>query len=275
MSPDMLVIDSACEAYIEVKRLTEGRVGYMITDFLESYLNHPGRRYCVNVTLNEELSIPVTKCEEREARQKIAQRIIERFPSMFEAADLTSLPVSFEIDRVRFEVHPTRKLHRGYPGIRRTPVFSEPTEKWAEKLAEDVCEKAKKRQAWTGEHLRKNYLVAVDCEQPYLNEDYVDLSLIGSTVPQRGNMPLPTISLGADVQHAIKRGWKTFLEKKYIVSSGTTHLDPAKKGVFLTEPVTKNVSAVIARFAKGTVYLLPNPFAFDEINDVGIQAYLG
>ena len=273
-SPDMLVTDSSREAYVEVKRLTEGRASYMIVDFLRSYLNHPARRYRVDITLNKELSIPVTKREEREAREKIAQSVIERFPSIFEAADLTSLPISFEIDGIRFEVHPTRKLQRGYPGITQTPVFVVPTEKWAEKLAGDVSEKAKKRQGWTGEHLRKYYFVAVDCEQKYLDEDDVDLSLIGSAVTQWGNMPLPRINLGTDIQHAIKRGWKTFLEKKCIVPSGTTYLDPAKKGVLLTEPVTRNVSAVIARFAKGTVYLLPNPFAFDEINDVGIQAYL-
>lgn len=272
-SPDMLVTDSSREAYVEVKRLTEGPASHMIVDFLRSYLNHPGRRYRVDISLNEELSIPVTKRDEREAREKIAQSVIERFPSIFGAADLTSLPISFEIDGIRFEVHPT-KLQRGYPGITQTPVFEVPTEKWSEKLAEDVSEKAKKRQAWTGEHLRKYYFVAVDCEQKYLDEDYVDLSLIGSTVTQWGNMPLPTINLGTDIQHAIKRGWKTFLEKKRIVPSGTTYLDPAKKGVLLTDPVTRNVSAVIARFAKGTAYLLPNPFAFDQINDAGIQAYL-
>jgi hypothetical protein len=273
-SPDMLVADSSREGYVEVKRLTEGRASYMIADFLRSYLNHPGRRYRVDINLNEELSIPVTQREEREAREKVAQRVIERFPSVFGAADLTSLPASFEINGVRFEVHPTRKLQRGYPGIIQTPVIEVPTEKWAEKLAEDICEKAKKRQAWTGEDLRKHYIVAVDCEQKYLDEDDVDLSLIGSTVTHWGNIPLPKIKLGADVQHAIMRGWKTFLEKKCVVPSGTTYLDPAKKGVLMTEPVTRNVSAVITRFANGTVYLLPNPFAFDEINDVGIQAYL-
>jgi hypothetical protein len=139
-SPDMLVTDSSREAYVEVKRLTEGRASYMIVDFLRSYLNHPGRRYRVDITLNEELSIPVTKREEREAREKIAQSVIERFPSIFEAADLTSLPISFEIDGIRFEVHPTKKLQRGYPGIVQTPVFMVPTEKWAEKLAQDVSE---------------------------------------------------------------------------------------------------------------------------------------
>jgi len=81
-SPDMLVTDSSREAYVEVKRLTEGRASYMIVDFLRSYLNHPRRMYRVDITLNKELSIPVTKWEEREAREKIAQSVIERFPSL-------------------------------------------------------------------------------------------------------------------------------------------------------------------------------------------------
>jgi hypothetical protein len=272
-SPDMLVKDATREAYVEVRRLTEGQAGYLIVDFLESYLNQPDRAYRVDVVLSEELSIPVTKWEERLAREKIAQNIIEQFPAAFEAADLTKLPVSFRIGGVTFEIRPTNRLRRGYPGFIRTSVFIFPTAIWAEKLAKDVCEKAKKRQAWTGAHLRKYYLVAIDCEEKFLDRDDVDLRLIGSRVTQWG-IPLPKIELGFDVKQAAQRGWRGFLEKEYIIPSESTYLDPSKKGVFFTAPATKNVSGVMVRFGSRSVYFLPNPFAFDEINDVGIQAYL-
>jgi hypothetical protein len=274
MSPDISVTDSRWNAYVEVKRLTEGQASYKIVDFLRSYLNHPERRYRVDIALSRELSVPVTKREERLARERTALSVLEEFCSIFEAADLSKLPVSFEIGGVTFEIHPVNGLQRGYPGIIRTPVFEVPTEIWADKLAVDVCEKAKKRGAWTGEHLRRYYVVAIDCEEKFLDEDDVDLRLLGSMVTDWGTMPRPTIELGIDIKHALDRGWKSFLEKKCVIPSATTYPDPKKKGVFLTEPITKNVSAVIVRFARGSTYLLPNPFAYDEINDVEILDYL-
>jgi hypothetical protein len=57
-----------------------------------------------------------------------------------------------------------------------------------------------------------------------------------------------------------RRSSKEFLQKKSIISSATTYLDPAKKGVFFTDLVTKNASAVMVRFASGCVYFLPNSF---------------
>jgi hypothetical protein len=224
-SPDMLVKDSTREMYVEVKRLTEGRAGHLIIDFLRSYLNHPERTFRVNVVLNRELSVPMTKLDQRTAREKEAKEIIEEFRSRFDAIDVAHLPVSFEIAGVTFEIQPT-KLQRGYLGVIRTAVFEPSTEMWVEKLAYDVCEKAKKRQSWIGDDLKKLYIVAIDCEEKCLDEDKVDLALIGGT------------------------------------------------GVFLTNPITKNVSAVMVRFKSGSVYFLPNPFACDEINDAEIHGYL-
>ena len=225
-SPDMLVTDSLREAYIEVKRLTEGQAAYNILDFLRSYLNHPQRRYVVSIALNQELSIPVTKREERLSKERIAQRIIERFPSAFQTADLNVLPTSFKIDGVTFRIEATTKSMRGYPGVIRSAVIQVPTEKWQEKFTQDVCDKAKKREGWTGEHLSKYYIVAIDCEEKYLDEDDVESCLTGS------------------------------------------------EGIFLTNPLTKNVSGVLARFVTGRVYLISNPSAYDEINIAQIQNYL-
>jgi len=224
-SPDMLVTDSSREAYVEVKRLTEGEAAYKIIDFLRSYLNHPERRYVVSIALNQELSIPVTKREERLSKEKIAQRIIEQFPSAFQTADLTILPVSFEIEGIEFRIDAT-KSPRGYPGVIRSAVIKVPTEMWQKKFVQDICEKAKKREGWTGEHLRKYYIVAIDCEEKYLREDDIESCLIGS------------------------------------------------EGVFLTNPVTKNVSGVMVRFVTGRICLVTNSFAYDEINGVQVQDYL-
>jgi len=225
-SPDMLVTDSAREAYVEVKRLKEDEASYKILDFLRSYLNHPERRYVVSIVLNQELSVPVTKREEKLSKEKIAQRIVEQFPSALQAADLSTLPSSFEIDGVEFRVEATTKSKRGYPGVIRSAVIKVPTQAWQKKFKEDVCDKAKKREAWTGEHLRKYYIVAIDCEEKYLDADDVESCLIGS------------------------------------------------EGIFLTNPLTRNVSGVIARFVTGRVCLITNSSAYNEISGVQIQDYL-
>jgi hypothetical protein len=225
-SPDMLVTDSVREAYVEVKRLTEDQASYKILDFLRCYLNHPDRRYVVSVVLNQELSVPVTKWEERLSKEKIAQRIVEQFPSTFQAADLSMLPSSFEIEGVEFRIDGTTKSKRGYPGVIHSAVIEVPTEAWQKKFREDVCDKAKKREAWTGEHLRKYYIVAIDCEEKYLDEDDIESCLIGA------------------------------------------------EGIFLTNPITKNVSGVMARFVTGRICLVSNSSAYNEISGVQIQGYL-
>ena len=50
------------------------------------------------------------------------------------------------------------------------------------------------REEWTAEHLKRFYFVAVDCEQAYLDQDDVDLALIGTTVTLWGNQPMWSIS---------------------------------------------------------------------------------
>jgi len=127
---------------------------------------------------------------------------------------------------------------------------------------------------WTAEHLRRCYFIGIDCEQAHVHQDDVDIALVGMTVTQWGDLPMPKVELGDEVRLAAAKGWKRFLEEKHVIPSSRTYLDPSKKGVFFTDSDTRNVSGVLVRFKNASVYFLPNPFAYDQINDPRIVSYL-
>lgn len=105
-----------------------------------------------------------------------------------------------------------------------------------------------------------------------MEEDEVGLAMIGSRVTYPEGLALPRIELDQLVESAQTKGWERFLKKECIIPSGRTFLDPSRKGVFFTRQETRNVSAVMVKFAD-SLYLLPNPFAQIEINDAELETY--
>jgi len=271
-SPDLLASDSIGDCYVEVKRLTEDHPSVLVRELLNSLLAQGAKRCRIDIVLRGKLAPPVTKREERAAKEALIQAGVDEFSSWLESQDLSNLPLEFQTGDLVFNVHGTN-LNRAYVGVVHTDVHRVPIEDWVKKLREDVTEKAKKRTGWTGKDLEKLYIVVIDCEEISLERDDVDAALIGYAVllvgaHLDGSARLSNLGLN------FKEEWRQFLRQKHIIPSNRVYLDPEKKGVFFTKEVMRNVSAVIVRFATGSSYCLPNPFCYEPINNPKLQHYL-
>jgi len=272
--PDMLVTCNGQEAYVEVKRITHDESINLIEELLTKFLQKYGYCFRVDLTLSHDLSIPVTKCEERKFKENLTRKTVEEFKEKFSYCDLSRLPLEINVLGTRFEIRKS-EFSKGYIGFIHTACITVPREKLIKKIKRDVCEKAFKRINWSAEHRKKIYIVAIDCEQYWVSEDDVNEALIGRGCYFHSTLPMPPWAPPREVKEKIEtakqKGWKEFLIAKHIIPYDRTRLE--YDGIYFTRSETGNISAVLVR--KGNkYYFVPNPFAFDEINDPNLTKYL-
>lgn len=263
--PDLIAKNDQIEAYVEVKRIIEDEASNTILDFLRKFLRKYSYPYIVDLEMNDTMSIPVTRWQDIDKKEKLAKKALKELESHITKIDPQRLPTEIKTSAGRFKVY-TSPSGKGHPGVFRTPVIKIPTDKLVEKIRHDVITKAKKRDRWSNEHRVKYYLVAIDFEQIFYHTDDLDIALIGNTTTYLPPLPMPKTPETHELKTAIERGWEDFLREKYVLPRDRTSLDFNKRGIFFTEPVVRNVSGVLGKFRKA-LYFVPNPFAFAEIND--------
>ena len=275
--PDLLVKDQRIEAYVEVKRITEDPVIDRLLNSLRKVLNsYP---YKVDLTLNESTSIPTTQWWERDLKEKVVTKALQEFE---EKIKMIAPPVPAEIKTNVgiFKIHQSAS-GRGYFGILTTSAIEIPLDKQMEKIRQDVCEKARKRENWTNDHRTKIYIVALDFEDITYDKDTLEDSLIGDRVTISEEIPSNVADAlirqifreTPEMRLAKERGWGDFMREVYILPRNRTYSDLNRKGIFFifTESVTKNVSGVLGKFG-GDLRFVPNPFA--EINDPQLAKWI-
>jgi hypothetical protein len=271
-SPDLIARDSEWEPYIEVKRLTEDEASNILLEELRKFLNTLSINVRVDVKLKHKLSMPTTTRKRRQVKLKRARSAIATFKRKISRINLSKLPITIDVREAIFEVHSSQS--KSFVGAIDTSLVTVPTNMLIKKIRRDVADKAAKRLSWKRREPRRLYIVAIDCDQPWIDEDDVEEALIGHKVAVHRNVPLPSLKPIWGVKRSIKKGWKTYLMKKSIIPNSRTYVDPGKKGAFLSERVMKNVSGVLVRFTNGSFIFMPNPFAYDEINDPKLATYL-
>ncbi len=270
-SPDMLVKDADGECYVEVMRFTDDEASGIILDGLRSTTAHSGLPVYVDVTLPEDLSLPVTRLQERQLKESRVTRVMQQFNLQFATVDLRNLPLDICIDNVIF--HLERSAGEAGPRFINSSGIVVPSDKYVERIQYIAKLKAEKRAAWGGDHLKKKYIVAVDCEQVMLEEEDVDQAVLGSR--QTFEIGAPKTKIPSDVEKAAATNWTEFLKKVHLIPTAKTIF--TSYGVFLTEPICKNVSGILVRWA-GVIghdpYFVPNPFADAIINDSRLATFI-
>ncbi len=270
--PDLLVSDKKIEAYIEVKRITDDSTFDLIINFLRRFLNKNNYPYIVNVELNEMMSIPAITWQERQHKEKVIRKAFQEFEAKIKILNSKSLPAEIETIAGKFEIKRSIK-GKGFPGFIRTSFVKISEERQIEKIRRDVIVKAKKRNKWSNEHRSKIFIIALDFEELFYNKDYLEIALIGNTEKYIPPLKVPNKPLTKEILHAIKLGWEPFLREKYIIPSKQICLNNKRKGIYLTEPIAKNISGVLGKFGQ-ELHFIPNPFAYDEINDPNLLKFI-
>lgn len=262
-SPDMLVIDAMGEYYVEVAQLTEDESLAIILDELRVFLDDPSKRYRVDVKLPESLSLPVTDYDERQVKEDKAKKAVSDFKSGFAGLNLNQLPLEVVFGGVTFHIVQSG-TSKGYPGLVDHSLIVVPSHKYVKRLRYLVAKKAGKRSDWIGSDLKKPYIVAIDCEQVYLFQEDVEEALLGSRETYH---LVPLI----EVQQAADKGWRDHLVKINMIPADRTTFK--SYGLYLTQTISQNVSAVLVRRDR-QYWFIPNPFAYDEINNSSLTGFV-
>ena len=254
--PDLLVRDSKYETYIEITRITYDESIECLAELLEDYIRKLDFPYVVDVDLNRQSSIPAF-FEDRKDKRELIQEGFKEFQTKL--SDEHNINVGLKI-KTRIGCFNFRKSRYaiGYAGIIMSSAYIFNEQDYVIKLIQQqIIKKAKKREVWTDDQKKKQYVVILDFESLSYDPDYLKIALIGNHHRWLyGN---------GKIEKAIEKGWTKTLEELEIIPNRC--LDPKRMGIFFTNNSTKNISAVIGKFRSRPLTLIPNPFCADEIND--------
>lgn len=254
--PDLFVKDSKYETYIEVTRITYDESFEYLSELLEDYITARDLPYVVDVDLNRQSSIPAFFRDRKDKRELIQDGFKEFQTKLSTEPNLNDrLKINTKIGCFRFR---KSRYAIGYAGtiMSSAYIFNE-RDHVIKLIQQQIIKKAKKRESWTNDQKKKQYVVILDFESLSYNPDYLKSALIGNHHRMLyGN---------GQIEKAIEKGWTKTLEELEIIPN--RWLDPKRMGVFFTNNSTKNISAVIGKFQSHPLTLIPNPFCVHEIND--------
>ena len=140
------------------------------------------------------LSVPATGYRSMQDRKDTTNKIMEEFKRTFSNPPHAQLLVG----NVTFTISNSSTGTCG-PGLVNSATIVVPSHLYISRLRYLVTSKAVKRESWAGDDLKKRYIVAIDTEQSYLDEEDVAQAVLGTRVTEHV-CPLP------EVEDAAKKG---------------------------------------------------------------------
>jgi hypothetical protein len=258
--PDIHVVDKNFSAYIEVSRLTDDITNELITKKMGQIINEYKIPHAIDVDLNPEISAQAFR-NERELKRTKVLKGIEDFTSSYERDSTQKIiETSIGVFKIRNAI-----IAQGYVGA----IFwggGIDTKKYIDAIKRKVIEKANKRAKWNGEHLKKFFIIAIDFEDITVDPDELESALIGFRT-------IIDVDSSKIIEKSIKKGWDGYF-KKMGIEQRYNIFEPQKWGIFFTCEIVKNVSGVIGLCKGRPPIFVPNPFAYDEINNPKIENFL-
>jgi predicted house-cleaning noncanonical NTP pyrophosphatase (MazG superfamily) len=264
--PDIWVQSGSREYLVEVKNITDDRVINVLGREIASILNSRGHSFAVIVGSLKSMSMPTYFHETRAEKEKLLQPILEEFREKIEGISLGSLPITIRTALVDVELHKTKFEESYFGGTTMYEAIGEPDD-YRERIRLDVHQKAEKRKEWLKEELDRPYIIAIDDEAMFFHSDSYNTELFGNATTYQYRVP--ETGINHEIEEAVKNGWKEYLQKMRILQIDRTVIPENERGLFFTDPATKNVSAVLLMH-QWRFYILANPFADGRINDPAI-----
>jgi hypothetical protein len=290
-SPDLLCKNKIMSSYIEVTRLNDNPY---ISDPIITYLRELLRSYPyrVDVVIKEKLSIPKVRGRDRLAQSILVKASLNEFDSKFKNTTFSVFPHEIDTRCLIFKIYKTDSGN-GYPGVVSSTCVKIPSENLRDYVKERLTKKAEKREDFKNNHLTYPYILTFDCDEPFIDDDDLDNLLYGITnsiailasnaspAEKQKHIILRDTEwenvinektnshFWNDIEYAKENGWKDFLLEKRIIP--TDFFFRTDDGLFLAEPLMKNVSGVLFKNKTHKVFFYPNPFCFDKINNPHLE----
>jgi len=288
-SPDILGKFSGVPFFFEVNRLKDSHIIQYILDELNEYLqNLP---YLVRCHCNVKLSEPVFLREERENQDIIAKRSVAQFKDQIGCIKGENTLFEIKTEGINYSVNHSGTA-RGYAYFTQEAwIF--PDEKFEKYVSDRLLKKACKRSDFKGKDRLIPFILVFLSDDCSIDEtDFDDLlygkimqygteesNLLGASQSDREEgwkdilkdkrKIIPKL---CEIESASHFGWKEFLEKRHLIPNNFMYLH--KEGLFLSNPLMKNVSGVMLITKSNSAFFYPNPFCYSEINNTEILKIL-
>ena len=262
--PDMYVSNSN-DYFVEVKNIQHDEIDYGFGLQISNILNSKGESYMIVIKPSSDLSTPTFRYEEKYEKEKYLNKVLDEFSSQLHVLKNSTPPHHIITSYAEIELHEAKK-DKSHLGMGIFSSFAEPSS-YGERIKYDVLQKAKKRSKWVANELIKKYIVAIDDESTLFYQDKYNIKLFGHATHHLG--VIPDITLSREIKNAINNGWEKYLRKMNVLLNDKTVILEDNRGLFFTEPNTKNITALLVR-NKNRYYLIANPFANSKINNPDI-----
>jgi hypothetical protein len=290
-SPDILCRCHDFLFYVEVTRLSDSEPTLKIIDGLrELLLDKP---FVVSVKFNDILSQPCFSGAERRKQEILLEKSMRQFKKELESLTSEASDHELTTDCIIFSISSSA----GKPGFPGSFVshYKFPEELFEKYVTFRLVEKAKKRIKFEGSARNYPYILTFVSENISVDDiDFKDLlygctteiSIFPSEDPktihratiwrdkewgkilQDKNKHIPKWQ---DIEAAANSGWNDFLTEIHYIPNDYTYL--AKEGLFLTDPLMKNVSGIMLIRKSIESHFYPNPFCDHEISIVSYQEF--
>ena len=283
-SPDIFCQHQNFSFYVEVTQLSDSEPTLKIIDELRQIL--PQKPFNVRIKFSDKLSQPCFSGEERREQEEILEKSMKEFRKEFALLSSDAGDQEIVTEGIKFNLTNSG----GKPGIPCSFVSSYkfPDELFDKYITYRLIEKAKKRATFEEPERNRPYIVAFVSENISIDDiDFRDL-LYGRTpelfvlpddepeMVHQGKIQRETdwanilankekfIPQWHNIADASLSGWHDFLTEIYYIPHDYTYL--AKEGLFLSDPIMKNVSGIMLIRKSSESYFFPNPFCDQEIS---------
>jgi len=290
-SPDILCKCHDISFYVEVTSLSNSDPTVKKIDELRKIVRE--KPYVVNVNFNDKVSQPRFFGDDHREQETLLDKSLEQFKKEFAQITPESSVNQIETDCIMFFISPIKET----PGLIRelSSGFRFPTDIFEKFVTELLLKKAGKREKFVRPARNYPYIltfvsgnIAVDDtdfkhllygRSPTIIIDlFEDPEVLRQVTIQRDkdweeilrnkNKYIPKWQ---EIDAAAKRGWNKFLTEIHYIPHDYTYL--AKEGLFLSNPVMKNVSGILLIRKSTEPHFYPNPFCDPEISIENYQEF--
>jgi hypothetical protein len=261
--PDIWVHNGSKEYWVEVKNIQDDETTQFIAKGIAKILNAQNLAFAVSVTSSPSLSIPTYFFDTRREKENLVQPILDEFKEKLDVC-ARSPPITITTSSAVVQLYKT-KFKESYFATA-TAGSTEPSD-YGKRIKTDVLYKAEKRTKWSGEELEKPYIVAIDDESWFFDSIRYNVVLFGNATT---NYPrVLETNVDREIQEAANKGWREYLKRMHIIEAPIGQIPDDKRGLFFTDTITKNISAVLVT-SQQKFYIFANPLTDDRINDPAI-----
>jgi len=265
-SPDIHAIDSLGNYYVEVVRFSDDETIETIFEQVGAILSSLPSPYRIDVSLSAVLSSPAVDHQERRAKTAKIENIMSSLKLALGSGILPVLPASIHIEGVEFSISRS-PIEVGFVGTINSGPVVLPRGGFSSRIRYLVADprfgKAWKRETWKGKHLSYYYLIAIDVDQSFFEDESALEALLGQRAGY--TFEAPKTPVNPKVNKAASKNWTNYLERVHLLPRGRTIF--TSYGIYLTDPICENVSGVLLAMKSERTLFIPNPFAQDSINN--------